>query len=86
MLSTPTAPAYPLQEVDVQLFALIRESFLRSDSMWHFLYFLPLPHQQGSLRPSFGISLGAVSPPNNLDKNPIRSPFYFSKTAPVSAD
>ena len=22
---------------------------------WHFLYFLPLPHQQGSLRPSLGL-------------------------------
>ena len=71
MLSAPPAPAYPLQEAEVQLFALIRESFLRSDSMWHFLYFLPLPHQQGSLRPSFGISFGAASPPNNLDKSPI---------------
>ena len=25
----------------------------RSASRWHFLYFLPLPHQHGSLRPSF---------------------------------
>ena len=23
---------------------------------WHFLYFLPLPHQQGSLRPTFSAS------------------------------
>src|SRR6476646_423837 len=35
---------------------------------WHFLYFFPLPHQQGSLRPSLGSSrrtvfTGASSPP-----------------------
>jgi len=28
MPPAPTAPVYPLQEVDVQLFALMRESFL----------------------------------------------------------
>ena len=25
-----------------------------SESRWHFLYFFPLPHQQGSLRPNLG--------------------------------
>src|SRR5262249_9047507 len=35
---------------------------------WHFLYFFPLPHGQGSLRPTFGSSrrtclIGASSPP-----------------------
>src|SRR5207237_4566203 len=45
----------------------------RSDSSayaalpWHFLYFLPLPHQQGSLRPIFGslrwTCAGPVVPP-----------------------
>src|SRR5262249_4243423 len=27
---------------------------------WHFLYFFPLPHGQGSLRPTFGSSRGTV--------------------------
>jgi len=27
---------------------------------WHFLYFLPLPHQQGSLRPSFSCGLAWI--------------------------
>src|SRR5438046_8038688 len=29
---------------------------------WHFLYFLPLPHQHGSLRPSLSAPTGAVLP------------------------
>jgi hypothetical protein len=33
--------------------------FLSSSGRWHFLYFLPLPHQQGSFLP--GISAGALS-------------------------
>jgi len=28
MLAAPPAPVYPLQETEVQLFALMRESFL----------------------------------------------------------
>src|SRR5574341_101533 len=33
--------------------AKARGYFLPSDAMWQFLYFLPLPHQHGSLRPRF---------------------------------
>ncbi len=37
---------------------------------WHFLYFLPLPHQQGSLRPIFSSSplttVEAFVPPEPL--------------------
>jgi hypothetical protein len=30
-----------------------KRSFFRGYAPWHFLNFLPLPHQQGSFRPSF---------------------------------
>jgi len=42
--------------------------------MWHFLYFFPLPHQQGSFRPSLGISRGAEVIPINFVKKPISLP------------
>src|SRR5262245_21018557 len=32
---------------------LVEEQYRRVYAPWHFLYFLPEPHQQGSLRPSF---------------------------------
>src|SRR5262249_56041470 len=34
-----------------------------SAGMWHFLYFLPLPHGQGSLRPTRGIARTGSPPP-----------------------
>ncbi len=34
----------------------------RSLSAQHFLYFLPLPQGQGSLRPTFGVARRAVKP------------------------
>jgi len=43
--------------------------------MWHFLYFFPLPHQQGSFLPNLGISLGACSSPMSFEKNPIFPPY-----------
>ena len=40
------------------------------------MYFFPLPHQQGSFRPSLGISPG-VRFPSNLLKIPMLSPESF---------
>jgi hypothetical protein len=37
--------------VGPQLPAHILAAFLSSAGSWHFLYFLPLPHQQGSFLP-----------------------------------
>lgn len=37
-------------QLSEQLFAA---AFLSSWTMWHFLYFFPLPHQQGSFLPGF---------------------------------
>jgi hypothetical protein len=37
-----------------QVAALTLSRFFSSDAMWHFLYFLPLPHQQGSFLPMLG--------------------------------
>jgi hypothetical protein len=34
-----------------QAAALVLARFFSSDAMWHFLYFLPLPHQHGSFLP-----------------------------------
>jgi len=65
---------YLLQELVVHWEARIFESLRMSDSMWHFLYFFPLPHQQGSFRPNLGISFGAFSNPMSFAKNPILSP------------
>src|SRR5437762_10972060 len=33
-----------------------REPRAANQAPWHFLYFFPLPHEQGSLRPTFGSS------------------------------
>ena len=55
-----------LAEVLVDFFLLIRFLIYPSGGPsyrpWHFLYFLPLPHQQGSLRPSLSAPTGAVLP------------------------
>src|SRR5271165_1677105 len=47
---------------------VVSSYFLASSFMWQFLYFLPLPHGQGSLRPTFAptLRIGSVflaSPP-----------------------
>jgi hypothetical protein len=44
--------------------------------MWHFLYFFPLPHQQGSLRPRLSADLGGrfSDLPKSFSKNHIGSP------------
>src|SRR3954462_14403343 len=46
---------------------------------WHFLYFLPLPHQHGSLRPTFGSSRRTVfttasSPPVRAGRGGLPAP------------
>jgi hypothetical protein len=43
--------------------ALRSAAAARSASRWHFLYFLPLPHQQGAFLPSF--CLGHIVLPQN---------------------
>jgi hypothetical protein len=40
----------------------VRPSASRSDSMWHFLYFFPLPQWQGAFRPGF---TGPLKPSNS---------------------
>ncbi len=53
-------------DVLLDFFLLIRSCIYPSGGPsyrpWHFLYFLPLPHQQGSLRPSLSAPTGAASP------------------------
>src|SRR5579863_9344505 len=49
-------------------FCLLPSSVVLDHAPWHFLNFLPLPHQHGSLRPILGSSrrtclTGASSPP-----------------------
>ena len=51
-------------------------ALLSSSGRWHFLYFFPLPHQQGSFRPGF--TTGATAFPLVklcliLSNSPIRS-------------
>src|ERR1022692_3186180 len=46
-----------------------------SESRWHFLYFFPLPHQQGSLRPSFGSARWTVS--SSTTSKPSRQTSYM---------
>ena len=68
--------------VEPQFSAHDRSLALRSSSdRWHFLYFFPLPHQQGSFLP--GLTAGAVvSPlpkePLILSSRPIVLPWYGS--------
>jgi len=58
----------------VQVFAICFERFLLSDSIWHLLYFFPLPHQQGSFRPRSGMGSGLLKPKIFLMKLNQQSP------------
>src|SRR6266550_1774467 len=65
-----------LADVLVDFFLLIRSHMYPpggpSYRPWHFLYFLPLPHQQGSLRPSLPAPTGAVFPSTPLGLAAVR--------------
>ncbi len=54
----PEPPQEVFQVLRVQVAAIFLESLFWSSSRWHFLYFLPLPHQHRPLRPGFSWSAG----------------------------
>jgi len=47
----------------------------------HFLYFFPLPHGHGSLRPTFGDSSRIGSGPMTLPSEKYQTPSFFLKIA-----
>src|SRR5687767_14210892 len=54
---------------------------------WHFLYFLPLPHGHGSLRPTFGSGRtnGSMGSPSSSSSSSSSSPFSSSSSSSSSS-
>ena len=60
----------------LHVFAKNFEWFFASDSMWHLLYFFPLPHQQGSFLPKSGMDSGSPEPKRFLNNPKPRPPSF----------
>lgn len=65
---------YLLQPVGLQVRARSLERLFSSRIRWQYLYFFPLPHQQGSFRPRFGIgSFFSLRKSKNRNSSPSPS-------------